>query len=120
MECTSCQEGYIEYPKGYCYKCEDLFQNCIECGKNEISEIYQCNKCRHPYSLNEYGHCEMCILTESIVNNECITCNDLSKGGIENCKYCQSNEKRNVILCKECEINYILNIDDNTCEKRND
>ena len=32
----------------------------------------------------------------------------------------KSNEKRNGILCKECEINYILNIDDNTCEKRND
>ena len=44
---------------------------------------------RHPYSLNEYGYCEMCILTGSIVNNECITCNDLSKGGVENCKYCQ-------------------------------
>ena len=54
-----------------------------------------------------------------LINNKCISCSDVNKGGIKNCRYSQGNINSDGIICKQCEEEYILNSDNNTCLKRN-
>ena len=60
-----------------------------------------------------------CSVYSAIINDKCIDCNDVNNGGVKNCKLCQENEKGDKILCKQCDDEYILFSNSNTCLERN-
>ena len=118
FQCDLCKDGYIISENGKCLTCYDLgFKNCEKCGKDEITGNYICNECSKYYFLDELGDCNRCIVTRAIINNKCIECADVEKGGINGCYFC-INDKNTEILCKQCYEGFILFTDNNTCIKR--
>ena len=118
FQCDNCLDGYIKSIEGKCLKCSDIINKCDECEKNEFTGNYQCTKCSKFYAMNEFGRCQRCGITKAIINDKCINCDDISKGGVKNCYFCQENEKGNGVLCKQCNEGFVLFGHNNTCVER--
>ena len=98
--------------------CSELnINNCEKCGKDEKTGKYICNECSKYYIKNKFGYCQYCNVFSVILDNECINCEDINKGGIEGCYHCEKNGN-NSISCKQCFGRYILFSDNNTCIDR--
>jgi len=121
VQCDKCDRGYYQDEKGDCHSCGS---NCEKCAKNETfdSELnntytqYICTKCAKNYFLYENDDCEECFATRSVSNNKCVFFSD----EINHCKYCESNKEKDGLKCKECDRDYVLDSDSNTCLKRAD
>ena len=133
---SGCKDGYIETTKGICTACDNLNWKyrdsyCKKCHYEENNypvnyvgikraRRFQCDECKEGYGLDKEGHCINCTYKSNkiLIGNKCIYCDDITLGGIANCSFCKKNEKENGILCKECNEEYILLINNNTCLKR--
>jgi len=116
---------YFEMLVFVCDKCGTKLEllkdglDCDKCKKVGNKEDEKCNQClKNDYWIDSWGFCQQCIITEAVINGKCVGCSNKKKGGIENCLYCQQNEKGNGIVCKECYEDYILMTNNNTCIKR--
>ena len=95
-------------------------EGCEQAEKDESNDgYYKCLKCQKGYVLDKYNRCQYCSVYSAIINDKCINCNDVNNGGVKNCKLCQENEKGDKILCKQCDDEYILFSNSNTCLERN-
>ena len=116
--CDYCEEGYIKSDEK-CLTCKDLnLNNCEKCeidSKNNTK--YICTKCEEKYLLKN-GNCEDCRGYEKIiVNNECISCDNTSFGGLNHCQYCEKNGKK--LICQRCWNNEYVLKSNNTCLDEN-
>ena len=119
FQCDNCQEGYIKINDGTCRKCSKVgLGECVKCEIDENDKSYKCTECSKFSLLNSLGYCNRCIMTRTVINNECISCDETSEGGIKGCSYCKSNEQENGIICKQCEEEYILLSTNNSCLER--
>ena len=116
--CDYCKDGYIRSEDEKCISYREEGCKEIELNKTTIN----CTSCQEHYILeknNDLNKCKLCIVSSAIINNKCIACDDEKKKK-KNCKYCQENEKGDGVICKQCQDNYILISDNNTCFERND
>ena len=120
VKCDKCDKGYDQDEAGNCHSCGS---HCEECFKNEtfIEELndtftqYICTKCEKHYFLNkDYNDCERCFAVKAETKNSCPYCDEV----ISNCRFCESKEGEDGLKCKECDGDYILDSDSNTCLKR--
>lgn len=119
FQCDLCKNCYIVAEDGKClsflgsekYKCE-------KCGIDEKTGNNICIEYKQDYALDDYGNVLFCVYGYVKLNNKCVYCHDVSKGGVKNCAVCQKDLNNSGIICKGCYINYILFRDNNTCIKR--
>ena len=119
LVCNKCKEGYLLTKEGKCTTCSKLFRDCEKCEKNEITGDYDCIECKNKnHGLNEKGYCDECKFTKFVLKGKCIKCGDVDNGGIANCTICQGNDEGNETngaICKQCDEEFILLTDNNTC-----
>ena len=119
--CDSCKDGFTITKEGKCISCDDDLQlhKCSKCKMDEKTEEYICIECNSDdYFIGERGACEECLLPAIYMKGKCINCSDVNQGGVLNCHYCEKNEDGNNIICRECNDDYILLTNNNTCLKR--
>ena len=115
-----------------CTKCEDMFRllsnnTCIPIIEN--CEIYseenveECRKCMSGFAFEEDNR-DIC---KNILNDlyeyfskdgkiSYLKCDDIDKGGLENCKTCEYDNENNKVICTQCKSGFILiDSDTDTC-----
>ena len=117
--CDECMDDYEISKDGTCVYSMCSIWGCDNCTKDNETGEYKCIQCKDKdYGVNEWGYCTYCTARESVVNGKCIKCGDVKQGGIANCSFCQQNDERNGMICRQCNDDYILLTDNNTCIKR--
>ena len=107
--CDACSADYFKNEE-VCVHCSEIVSNCEKCD-NE----YKCKQCKSGYYLTEDNKCAFCgDLDHALIgNNKCLECDDIAKGGIEGCQYCETNN--NKIICRLCKEGFILLSNNHTC-----
>ncbi len=88
--------------KGYGKKCSSINDDCLYCKMGDNDEPLECLICN-----------KKCESHKDVKKCQCISCDDLTKGGISNCEACTTDDNDNII-CTKCKIDYYL--DNNTCK----
>ena len=111
--CDFCEDDYIKQNEE-CLHCSHFIDGCEKC-EYENNNL-KCKKCFFNYHLIDEGNCNYCGgVDQFIKENKCIQCNDTKNGGIEGCKYCETNNSKT--FCRVCQEGYILLSNNNTCLK---
>jgi hypothetical protein len=95
--CDNCDSNYYIKMDDKCVRCYNIEDGCDTCQIE--NKKFKCIKCYSNYILDEENHCIYC--SGFIVENKCIKCNDVNKGGIEGCNSC--NRYENKTSCSSCE-----------------
>ena len=111
--CDLCENGYFK-KEDKCYRCSEEDSRCESCEME--NNKFKCNICNKGYYLNkDDNRCEICRLNKFLTSgNKCVECSDIKNGGIEGCKYCETNDE-NENVCRLCKDGYILLSNNNTC-----
>ena len=111
--CDLCEDGYFK-KEDKCYRCSEEDSRCESCEME--NNKFKCNICNKGYYLNkDDNRCEICRLNKFLTSgNKCVECSDIKNGGIEGCKYCETNDE-NENVCRLCKDGYILLSNNNTC-----
>lgn len=108
IDCKECNYNYALNKENECISCSSITgiggQACEECGYNELSNKFECYKCK---GYDSYAY----------INNkyQCLSNSDSSSLNLYGCAKANYNEKENKYECTECKQEYIPITNEHKC-----
>jgi hypothetical protein len=105
IDCKECNYNYALNKENLCKSCTEIGgQACDSCGYNELSNIFECYKCK---GYDSYAY----------INNkyQCLINSDPNQENLYGCAKANYNEKENKYECTECKNEYIPIINEHKC-----
>ena len=109
IDCKECNYNYALDKDSQCISCSSIpeigGQACEECGYNELSDKFECYKCK---GYNSYAY----------INNKyrCLSNSNSSLTNLIGCVKANYNEKENKYECTECKYEYIPISNEHICK----